>query len=220
MRLVLASNNPGKLVELQSLLAPLAIELVAQSTLGVVEADEPYITFVENALAKARHAARAAGGAAIADDSGLCVDALAGAPGVASAHFAAIEARPADDRESHRRRQDQANNAALLEHLRGHRDRRARFVSTLVAVRRHDDPEPLIAVGRWTGEVLESARGTGGFGYDALFYLPTFGRAVAELDPDTKNDLSHRAEAAREMLVLMRDVWGLRHPDSRSASGR
>jgi XTP/dITP diphosphohydrolase len=220
VRLVLASNNPGKLVELQSLLAPLAIELVAQATLGVDEAEEPHITFVENALAKARHAARAAGGAAIADDSGLCVDALAGAPGVASAHFAAIERQAGDDREAHRRRQDQANNAALLEHLRGHRDRRARFVSTLVAVRRHDDPEPLIAIGRWTGEVLESARGTGGFGYDALFYLPTFGRTVAELDRDTKNDLSHRAEAAREMLVLMRDVWGLRHPDSRSASGR
>ncbi len=220
MRLVLASNNPGKLAELQSLLAPLAIELVAQSMLGVDEAEEPHVTFVENALAKARHAARAAGGAAIADDSGLCVDVLAGAPGVASAVFAPIERRPGDDREAHRRRQDQANNAALLEHLRGHRDRRARFVSTFVALRRHDDPEPLIAVGRWTGEVLESSRGTGGFGYDGLFYLPTFGRTVAELDRDTKNDLSHRAEAARAMLELMRDVWGLRHPDSRSASGR
>ncbi len=220
MRLVLASNNPGKLAELQSLLAPLAIELVAQSTLGVDEAEEPHVTFVENALAKARHAARAAGGAAIADDSGLCVDALAGAPGVASAVFAPIERRHGDDRETHRRRQDQANNAALLEHLRGHRDRRARFVSTLVALRRHDDPEPLVAVGRWSGEVLESSRGLGGFGYDGLFYLPTFGRTVAELDRDTKNDLSHRAEAARAMLELMRDVWGLRHPDSRSASAR
>jgi XTP/dITP diphosphohydrolase len=220
VRLVLASNNPGKLAELQSLLAPLAIELVAQSTLGVDEAEEPHVTFVENALTKARHAARASGGAAIADDSGLCVDALAGAPGVASAHFATIERRSDDDRESHRRRQDQANNAAVLEHLRGHRDRRARFVSTLVAVRRFDDPEPLIAVGRWVGEVLESPRGSGGFGYDALFYLPSFGRTVAELDRDTKNDFSHRAEAARAMLALMRDVWGLRHPDSRSASGR
>ena len=220
MRLVLASNNPGKLVELQALLAPLAIELVAQSALGIDEAEEPHVTFVENALQKARHAARAAGGAAIADDSGLCVDALAGAPGVASAHFAAIERRPGDDREAHRRRQDRANNVALLEHLRGHRDRRARFVSTLVAVRRHDDPEPLVAVGRWSGEVLETARGEGGFGYDPLFYLPTFGRTVAELDRDTKNDLSHRAEAVREMLVLMRDVWGVRHPATLSASGR
>jgi XTP/dITP diphosphohydrolase len=220
VRLVLASNNPGKLAELQSLLAPLAIELVSQSTLGVDEADEPHVTFVENALTKARHAARASGGAAIADDSGLCIDALAGAPGVASAHFATIERQAGDDRESHRRRQDQANIAAVLEHLRGHRDRRARFVSTLVAVRRFDDPEPLIAVGRWVGEVLEAPRGSGGFGYDPLFYLPSFGRTVAELDRDTKNDFSHRAEAARAMLVLMRDVWGLQHPDSRSASGR
>ncbi len=220
MRLVLASNNPGKLVELQSLLAPLGIELVPQSKLGVDEAEEPHVTFVENALAKARHAARASGGAAIADDSGLCVDVLGGAPGVASAHFSVIVRQAGDDRESHRRRQDQANNAALLEHLRGHRDRRARFVSTLVAVRRFDDPEPLVAVGRWPGEVLESARGSGGFGYDPLFYLPSFGRTVAELDRDTKNELSHRAEAARAMLVLMRDVWGLQHPATRSASGR
>ncbi len=220
MRLVLASNNPGKLVELQALLAPLAIELVAQSALGVDEAEEPHVTFLENALAKARHAARAASGAAIADDSGLCVDALGGAPGVASAHFAAIEKRPDDDREAHRRRQDEANNASLLAQLRGHRDRRARFVSTLVAVRRHDDPEPLVAVGRWEGEVLESPRGSGGFGYDPLLYLPSFGRTVAELDRDTKNRMSHRAEAARAMLVLMRVVWGLRDPASQSASGR
>ncbi|MEO6897096.1 MAG: RdgB/HAM1 family non-canonical purine NTP pyrophosphatase [Caldimonas sp.] len=220
MRLVLASNNPGKLVELQALLAPLAIELVAQSALGVDEAEEPHVTFLENALAKARHAARAASGAAIADDSGLCVDALGGAPGVASAHFAAIEKRPDDDREAHRRRQDEANNASVLAQLRGHRDRRARFVSTLVAVRRHDDPEPLVAVGRWEGEVLESPRGSGGFGYDPLLYLPSFGRTVAELDRDTKNRMSHRAEAARAMLVLMRVVWGLRDPASQSASGR
>ncbi len=220
MRLVLASNNPGKLLELQALLAPLAIELVAQSALGVDEAEEPHVTFVENALAKARHAARVSGGAAIADDSGLCVDVLGGAPGVASAHFAPIERRADDDREDHRRRQDQANNGALLEQLRGHRDRRARFVSTLVALRRFDDPEPLVAVGRWPGEVLESARGSAGFGYDPLFYLPSFGRTVAELDRDTKNELSHRAEAARAMLLLMRNVWGLQHPATRSASGR
>jgi XTP/dITP diphosphohydrolase len=220
VRLVLASNNAGKLVELQALLAPLAIELVAQSALGVDEAEEPHVTFLENALAKARHASRASSGAAIADDSGLCVDALGGAPGVASAHFAAIEKRPDDDREAHRRRQDEANNASLLAQLRGHRDRRARFVSTLVAVRRHDDPEPLVAVGRWEGEVLESPRGSGGFGYDPLLYLPSFGRTVAELDRDTKNAISHRAEAVRAMLVLMRVVWGLRDPASQSASGR
>ncbi len=220
MRLVLASGNPGKLDELQALLAPLAIELVAQSVLGVDEAAEPHVTFLENALAKARHASGRSGGAAIADDSGLCVDALQGAPGVASAHFAAIEKRPGDDREAHRRRQDEANNASLLGKLRGHRERRARFVSTLVAVRRHDDPEPLVAVGRWEGEVLESPRGSGGFGYDPLLYLPSFGRSVAELDRDTKNAISHRAEAARAMLVLMRVVWGLRDPASQSASGR
>lgn len=220
MRLVLASNNPGKLAELQALLSPLAIELVAQAALGVDEAEEPHVTFVENALAKARHAARASGGAAIADDSGLCVDALGGAPGVASAHFAATARQPGEDRESHRRRQDEANNTALLAQLRGHRDRRARFVSTLVAVRRFDDPEPLVAVGRWPGEVLESACGSGGFGYDPLFFLPTFGRTVAELDRQTKNELSHRAEAVRAMLVLMRDVWALRHPSTLSASGR
>ena len=172
MRLVLASSNPGKLVELQALLAPLAIELVAQSALGVDEAEEPHVTFIENALAKARHAARCSGVAAVADDSGLCVDALGGAPGVASAHFAAVDWAVDDDRETHRRRQDAANNASLLAQLRGHRDRRARFVSTLVAVRRPDDPEPLVAVGRWDGEVLESPRGAGGFGYDPLLYLP------------------------------------------------
>lgn len=221
MRLVLASNNPGKLLELQALLAPLAIELVAQSTLDIDEAEEPHVTFVENALAKARHAARASGGAAIADDSGLCVDALGGAPGVASAHFAAVERDPGDDREQHRRRQDAANNAELLGRLRGQVDRRARFVSTLVAVRRFDDPEPLVAVGRWPGEVLESLRGTGGFGYDPLFFLPTFGRTVAELDRATKNERSHRAEAVRAMLGLMHDVWGVRPATTTSgASGR
>jgi XTP/dITP diphosphohydrolase len=220
VRLVLASNNPGKLAELDELFASLGIELVAQSALAIDEAEEPHSTFIENALAKARHAARASGGAAIADDSGLCIDALGGAPGVASAHYAAIEPVPGEDREAQRRRQDAANNARVLEHLRGYRDRRARFVATLVAVRRHDDPEPLVAVGRWPGEVLEAPRGQGGFGYDPLVYLPSYGRTVAELDPATKNRLSHRAEAARRMLALMREAWGLEAIAALSASGR
>jgi XTP/dITP diphosphohydrolase len=220
VRLVLASNNPGKLAELGELFAPLGIDLIAQGALAIGEVDEPYATFIENALAKARHAARAAGGAAIADDSGLCVDALGGAPGVASAHYALVEREPDEGREVHRQRQDGANIRQLLERLRGARDRHARFVATLVAVRHADDPEPLVAVGRWPGEVLETPRGSGGFGYDPLLWLPMFGRTVAELDPATKNRLSHRGEAARRMLALMREAWGLQEQRPLSASGR
>ena len=172
MKLVLASNNAGKLAELQALFAPLGVELAAQGALAIEEAAEPHVTFIENALAKARHAARAAGGAAIADDSGLCVDVLGGAPGVASAHFAPIEREPGEDREAFRRRQDLANNRRLLELLRGERRRGAHFVATLVALRRADDPEPIVAIGRWAGELLEAPRGTGGFGYDPLLWLP------------------------------------------------
>jgi XTP/dITP diphosphohydrolase len=208
VRLVLASNNRAKLVELGALFAPLAIELVAQGELGIDEADEPHATFVENALAKARHAALGSGSAAIADDSGLCVEALCGAPGVASAHFASIM-RGVSDREGHRRVQDAANNALLLDRLRGVADRRARFVSTLVAVRSVDDPEPLIAVGRWPGEVLEAPRGEGGFGYDPLVYVPALGKTVAELEPVVKNRASHRALAAERMLGLLREEWQL-----------
>jgi len=208
VRLVLASNNQAKLAELGTLLAPLAIELVAQSRLGIGEAAEPHVTFVENALAKARHAARHARAAAIADDSGLCVDALGGAPGVASAHFAAV-AQHATDREVHRRAQDTANNALLVERLRGAAERSARFVSTLVAVRSADDPEPLIAVGRWHGEVLDAPRGAGGFGYDPLVYIAALGKTVAELDAATKNRVSHRAQAVERMLALLRREWRL-----------
>jgi XTP/dITP diphosphohydrolase len=208
VRLVLASNNQAKLAELGTLLAPLGIELVAQSRLGIGEAAEPHVTFVENALAKARHAARHARAAAIADDSGLCVDALGGAPGVASAHFAAVE-QHATDREVHRRAQDAANNALLVERLRGAVERSARFVSTLVAVRSADDPEPLIAVGRWHGEVLDAPRGAGGFGYDPLVYIAALGKTVAELDAATKNRVSHRAQAVERMLALLRGEWRL-----------
>ena len=214
MRLVLASNNRAKLAELAALFAALPIELVAQGELGVAEADEPHATFVENALAKARHAARAAASAAIADDSGLCVDALGGAPGVASAHYAVVKRRVAD-REGHRRVQDAANNALLVDRLRGIADRRARFVSTIVAVRSADDPEPLIAVGRWHLEVLDAPRGDVGFGYDPLVLAPAFGKTVAELAPEVKNRVSHRAQAAERMLALLRDEWRLADASAR-----
>jgi XTP/dITP diphosphohydrolase len=163
MRLVLASNNAKKLSELRALLAGLPLDIVAQGELGIPEAEEPHHSFIENALAKARHAARAASGAAIADDSGLCVGALGGAPGVISAHYGG-EVAPVDgeDREARRRRQDAANNAALLAALDGQADRRGHFISTLVAVRHADDPEPLVAVGRWPGEVLAAPRGSHG----------------------------------------------------------
>ncbi|HEY5324373.1 MAG TPA: RdgB/HAM1 family non-canonical purine NTP pyrophosphatase [Caldimonas sp.] len=208
MRLVLASNNPGKLAELQGLFAGLAVELVTQGALGIGEAEEPHASFVENALAKARHAARAAAGAAIADDSGLVVDALDGAPGVASAHFAPLAGRFAD-RETERRAQDAANNALLLERLQGRTDRRARFVSTLVALRHAADPEPLIATGRWPAEIALAPRGSAGFGYDPLVFIPALGKTVAELDAAAKNAVSHRALAARQMRMLMRDAWNL-----------
>jgi len=210
MRLVLASNNPGKLAELQRLFAGLGIELAAQGALGIGEAEEPHDTFVENALAKARHAARGANGAAIADDSGLVVDALGGAPGVASAHFAPLAGAEAiADREARRRAQDAANNALLLERLVGRVDRQARFVSTLVAVRHADDPEPLVATGRWPAEIALAPRGSGGFGYDPLVFVPALGKTVAELDAATKNAHSHRALAARQMVALMREAWRL-----------
>ncbi len=208
MRLVLASNNARKLAELAALLAPLPLQLVAQGSLGVAEADEPFGTFVENALAKARAAAAACGGAAMADDSGLCVDALGGAPGVASAHFASLTL-PAAEREAQRRVQDQANNALLLQRLAGVRTRQARFTSPLVARRRATDPEPLITTGRWEGEILESPRGAGGFGYDPLLHIAALGQSVAELDAATKNRHSHRAIAAAQMLALMRSTWRL-----------
>lgn len=205
-RLVLASNNAKKLAELRALFGPAGYELVAQGALGIAEAEEPHHSFVENALAKARHAAMACNGAAIADDSGLCVDALGGAPGVQSAHYAEI-ARTESDRERHRALQDAANNRLLLERLHGVAQRSARFVSTLVAVRHADDPEPLIAMGRWPGEILEAPRGRGGFGYDPLVYVAALGHTVAELAPALKNWHSHRALAAREMLALMQAHW-------------
>ena len=206
LRLVLASNNAKKLAELRQLLGDLPLDLVAQGTLGVPEAEEPHATFLENALAKARHAAAAAGGAAIADDSGLCVPALGGAPGVVSAHYAGLVAA-LPDREETRRRQDAANNALLLQRLQGVADRRARFVCTLVAVRAADDPEPLVAVGRWAGEILHAPQGAHGFGYDPLMLIPALGCTVAELPAERKNLCSHRALAAAALRQLLRDSW-------------
>jgi XTP/dITP diphosphohydrolase len=214
MKLVLASNNAKKLAELQTLFAPLGLELAAQGTLGIPEAEEPHPTFVENALAKARHAAQQAGSAAIADDSGLCVDALGGAPGVLSARYASefgdtpIGAERGT-REELRVVQDAANNRLLLERLHGVEDRRARFVCALVAVRSADDPEPLIAFGRWHGVILAVQRGEGGFGYDPLMFIPVLNQAVAELSAAVKNEHSHRAIASQQMLALMREVWHL-----------
>jgi XTP/dITP diphosphohydrolase len=210
VKLVLASGNPGKLREIEALLAPLSIGLVPQKELRVAEADEPHATFLENALAKARHASRAARLPALADDSGLCVEALGGAPGVHSAYYAGH----AGSREE----RDRRNNALLLKKLSG--ERAAYYCCVMVLVRRPDDPRPLVAEGVWRGEIARAPRGSGGFGYDPLVWLPSFGKTVAELDPATKNRLSHRADAARRMLALMREAWGLQPVVASSASGR
>jgi len=193
MRLVLASNNPGKLREIRAILAPRAIEVVAQSELGIAEAEEPHETFVENALAKARHASRASGLPALADDSGLCVDALSGAPGVHSAYFAG--------REGSREERDRRNNEKILRELRD--DRRASYRCVMVAVRNFQDPNPLVAEGVWRGEIGRAPRGENGFGYDPLFCLPELKKTAAELDPATKNRISHRGQALAKLLVLL-----------------
>lgn len=211
MRLVLASNNAKKLTELRALLGGPPLVLVAQGALGIDEAEEPHLTFIENALAKARHAARASGGPAIADDSGLCVDALGGAPGVISAHFAQVApAGPAAGaREARRALQDEANNTLLLQRMARVHDRSAAFVSTLVALRHAEDPQPLIAFGRWPGTLLTAPQGEGGFGYDPLLFIPELGASVAELSPALKNQHSHRARAAAQMRTLLQQVWRL-----------
>ncbi|MBC7939048.1 MAG: non-canonical purine NTP pyrophosphatase [Chitinophagaceae bacterium] len=211
MRLVLASNNARKLAELGAMLGGLKVQIVTQGELGITEAAEPHCTFIENGLAKARHAAAAANGPAIADDSGLCVAAMDGEPGVNSAHFASV-ALPhtrKGDREARRQVQDAANNAMLLQRLHGAADRSAQFVSTLVAVRHADDPEPLVACGRWSGTVVEQAQGEGGFGYDPLLFIPDLGMTAAQLPVDVKNVHSHRARAAAQMIKLLRARWHL-----------
>lgn len=187
-RLVLASNNAKKAAEMAALLAPLGIEVVPQSAFDIPEAEEPHDTFVENALAKARHAARLSGLPAVADDSGLCVVALGGAPGVQSARYAGEP------------KSDARNNALLIERLTDISDRRAFFYSVVVLVRHADDPRPLIADGEWHGAILDAPRGEAGFGYDPLFYVPQLGQTAAELDAKLKNTLSHRGAAMRHLL--------------------
>lgn len=198
MKMVLASNNAGKLAELQAMLAPLGFGLVRQAELGIGEAEEPFHTFVENALAKARHAARESGLPALADDAGLCVDAFGGQPGVDTAYYATRFGYPKGD--AH-------NVRALLEQMAGIDQRRAALVSTLVALRSADDPEPLVAVGRVVGEITREPRGSGGFGFDPVMFIPEFGKTFAELPPEVKNAHSHRGRAAAQMVELMRQRW-------------
>ena len=196
--LVLASNNAGKLAELQMLFAPLGWQLRPQSDFNVPEADEPFHTFVENALAKARHAAALTGLPAVADDAGLCVDVFDGLPGVQTAHYATQFGYP---------KGDAGNVRALLEQLDGVAQRRAALVSTLVAVRSAQDPEPLIAVGRAVGEITIAPKGSHGFGFDPVMFLPELGQTFAELDPEVKNQYSHRGRAARQLVALMQAQW-------------
>ena len=187
-KIVIASNNPGKLRELADLLRPLDIEAVPQSAFDLTEAEEPHPTFIENALAKARHASRETGLPALADDSGICVDALNGEPGVHSARFAGEP------------KSDERNNRKLVEMLAGQDDRRAHYYCVIVLVRHADDPQPLIAEGAWYGEVVDTPRGSGGFGYDPYFFLPELGRTAAELDAAHKNSISHRGLAMQSLL--------------------
>jgi XTP/dITP diphosphohydrolase len=197
-KIVLASNNAGKLAELRAMFAPLGIELVSQAELGIPEAEEPHCTFVENALAKARHAARLSGLPALADDAGLCVDAFGGLPGVDTAFYATRFGYEKGDRN---------NVRALLEQLANEPDRRAALVSTLVALRTPDDPEPLIAVGRAAGEIAREPAGSNGFGFDPVMFIPQFGKTFAQLPVEVKNANSHRGQAARQMLALIRERW-------------
>jgi XTP/dITP diphosphohydrolase len=195
--LVLASSNPGKLREFREMLAPLGFKVVPQGELGIDDAEEPHATFIENALAKARHACRASGMWAFADDSGICVAALHGAPGVRSARYAEKgEAAVTPGRPI----QDALNNSKLVAALSGTRDRRAHYYCVIVLVRYPDDPEPLIAEGRWHGEVIDEPRGSNGFGYDPYFLVPALGRTAAELDAAEKNSVSHRALALRQLV--------------------
>ena len=198
MKIVLASNNQGKLNELQTLLLPLGVQLVRQSELGIGEAEEPFRTFVENALAKARHAARASGLPALADDAGLCVDAFGGLPGVDTAYYATQFGYA---------KGDDNNVKALLEQMQGIDNRRAALVSTLVAVRSADDPQPLIASGRVVGDITRAPLGSNGFGFDPIMWIPEFGQTFAQLPVDVKNAISHRGKAARSMMQLMREHW-------------
>jgi len=191
-KLVIASNNPGKLREFQFLLQPLGIEVLTQAQLGIAEAEEPHVTFVENALAKARHVSRLSGLPALADDSGICVETLGGAPGVFSARYAGEP------------KSDQRNNEKLLRELQGVTDRRAHYYCVLVLLRSASDPQPLIAEGEWHGEIGHAEKGDGGFGYDPLFWLPELGKTGAELDREQKHALSHRGKASRVLIEKLK----------------
>jgi XTP/dITP diphosphohydrolase len=191
--LVLASSNPGKLREFEMLLSPLGMEIVPQASLGVSDAEEPHGTFVENALAKARHASHRTGLAALADDSGLCVKALAGEPGVHSARFAGEP------------RSELRNNEKLVQLLSDRDDRRAHYYCVIVLMRHGDDPEPVIAEGSWAGEIVAEPRGANGFGYDPHFFLRDLGKTAAELDPEQKNIVSHRGKALRRLLAKLKE---------------
>jgi XTP/dITP diphosphohydrolase len=195
--IVLASGNPGKKAEIEQLLAPFGTRVVTQTELGITEAEEPFETFRENALAKARHACFATRLPALADDSGLCVPALDGAPGVHSAYYAGT----AGDRAT----RDARNNEKLLSELKQGMDRRAHYVCVLVLMRGPGDPQPLVAEAEWHGEIASAPRGSNGFGYDPYFYLPELGRTAAELPPEQKNRQSHRGQALQKLLALLRD---------------
>lgn len=198
MKLVLASNNAGKLRELQAMLAPLGVELVAQGSLGVPEAPEPHCTFLENALAKARHASACTGLPALADDAGLCVEAFGGLPGVDTAYYATQFGLPKGD----------ANNIkVLLRELAPHTDRRAALVSTIVAVRHDKDPQPLVASGRIAGVIAQEPTGDGGFGFDPVLWIPEAGLTLAQMSAERKNAISHRGQASRQMMDLIRTQW-------------
>ena len=197
-RIVLASNNRGKLDELQRMFQPLGVELVCQADLGIPEAPEPHRTFVENALAKARNAAQHSGLPAIADDAGLCVDAFGGLPGVDTAYYATLFGYP---------KGDDNNVLALLEQMHDIANRRATLVSTLVALRSPQDPEPLIAVGRVQGEIARAPVGSNGFGFDPVMWIPEFGQTFAQLPVDVKNAHSHRGRAAQRLVEMIRAQW-------------
>ncbi len=196
-KLVVASSNPGKLAEIRALLQPLEIEVVSQGELGIPDAEEPHFTFLENALAKARHTSRASGLPALADDSGLCVDALGGEPGVNSAYYAGTQGS--------REARDARNNAKLLAALAGESSKAAHYACVMVLVRHANDPQPLVAEGSWRGEIASAARGSNGFGYDPLFLLPERGKTAAELDPAEKNRVSHRGRALQRLISRLQE---------------
>ncbi|MFM9972631.1 MAG: RdgB/HAM1 family non-canonical purine NTP pyrophosphatase [Burkholderiales bacterium] len=200
-KLVLASGNPGKLREIEAVLTPMGIEVTPQSSLGIAEAEEPYRTFIENALTKARNASRLARLPALADDSGICVHALGGEPGVLSARYAAIAGEVLE-----RDEQDRRNNLKLIQALREHDDRRAHYYCVIVLVRHAEDPEPVFAEGSWSGKIIFEPRGENGFGYDPYFLLPDLNKTAAEIAPEQKNLVSHRGKALRRLMARLKEA--------------